>query len=660
MAHRTKRLLFIAFLVILAGALVRSPACPAPRSQPLQTEDWRTDYALILTNHREMSSVNRARDYAVSKGARIAILAPPNLMLGQIPRGVERELIGRHGIEAVIRDRADSPVIRRLDENRHPLVSFFNSIQATSATAERLPQLTVMPLVNDALERPRLDSRLYQNESDGRDVAAPPGEAPPAISQSMTGTVAVALFFVESDGTIDRDSYSWNATDEQETFNRALSGLSFWSSEAAKYGVSLTFTLFHYPSTDPVNRQGYEPVIHPQSQDYLWIEKIMANSGFLTGNRFDRVTAFNASLRLKAGTDSAYSVFVAYNPPPAPSSFADGYSAYAYLGGPYIQMLFINNGWGKEAFGICLRHEMGHIFWACDEYYQPGYGGCTSCGPCNPSGPRPTALNGNCESCNAAGVPCIMRYSSPSVCPYTAQQVGWPPEPLVASPPDGLLSIGKQGGPFSPASAEYTLENRGSLPLDWTASKAQPWLTVFPGGGTLTPGARATVTLSISEAAATLPAGLHEDLVTIDDNRGGGSPLTRSVKLDISPSDGPDGGEATPGPTGSSGGGGGGCFIATVAFGSDRAPQVMAFRIFRDRYLLASPLGRRLVAAYYRHSPALAGFNGLHPAARFGCRQALRPLAYAIGHPQVTKAGAGLVVLIVVVVSCRSVRRNPV
>ncbi|MFH7327182.1 trypsin-like serine peptidase, partial [Desulfurivibrio sp. C05AmB] len=76
-------------------------------------------------------------------------------------------------------------------------------------------------------------------------------------------------------------------------------------------------------------------------------------------------------------------------------------------------------------------------------------------------------------------------------------------------------------------------------------------------------------------------------------------------------------------------GGGGGCFIATAAYGSAEAPQVLLLRQVRDQILLRSQLGRRLVAFYYRHSPALAQWLVRHPEARVLVRTALVPVVAA-------------------------------
>ena len=49
-----------------------------------------------------------------------------------------------------------------------------------------------------------------------------------------------------------------------------------------------------------------------------------------------------------------------------------------------------------------------------------------------------------------------------------------------------------------------------------------------------------------------------------------------------------------------------GCFIATAAYGSAFAPEVVVFRCFRDEILLTSTLGSLFVDVYYLVSPPLA------------------------------------------------------
>jgi hypothetical protein len=77
------------------------------------------------------------------------------------------------------------------------------------------------------------------------------------------------------------------------------------------------------------------------------------------------------------------------------------------------------------------------------------------------------------------------------------------------------------------------------------------------------------------------------------------------------------------------GGGGGGCFIATAAYGSPDAGDVLIFRQFRDKHLLTNPAGRLFVRAYYRFSPPMADFIARHESLRTAVRYGLSPLASA-------------------------------
>ena len=90
-----------------------------------------------------------------------------------------------------------------------------------------------------------------------------------------------------------------------------------------------------------------------------------------------------------------------------------------------------------------------------------------------------------------------------------------------------------------------------------------------------------------------------------------------------------------------------GCFIATAAYGSPLAEQVVTLRRFRDGTLMRWTAGREFVRLYYRHSPPLADYIRERDALRATVRWGLWPLVFAIKHPGLAVASALAMLLLV-------------
>ena len=107
------------------------------------------------------------------------------------------------------------------------------------------------------------------------------------------------------------------------------------------------------------------------------------------------------------------------------------------------------------------------------------------------------------------------------------------PGSLLVTPADTLTASGMAGGPLSPASIIYTLQNVGGSSIDWRASSMQSWVGFSSTTGSLSPGASIAITVLIDSSASTLAAGAYSDTVSFENLTNGGGNASRSVNLAI-------------------------------------------------------------------------------------------------------------------------------
>jgi hypothetical protein len=115
----------------------------------------------------------------------------------------------------------------------------------------------------------------------------------------------------------------------------------------------------------------------------------------------------------------------------------------------------------------------------------------------------------------------------------TVTQAGAPEGSLSVSPAAGFASAGPAGGPFTPSSQDYALQNVGTTSIDWSAAKVEAWTALSAASGTLAPGATTTVTVAVNAEAETLTAGVYDDTVTFTNTTNGDGNTSRDVTLTV-------------------------------------------------------------------------------------------------------------------------------
>ncbi|MDZ4779367.1 MAG: hypothetical protein SGJ19_03840 [Planctomycetia bacterium] len=239
------------------------------------------------------------------------------------------------------------------------------------------------------------------------------------------GTFALNVVFVESNGAIDPNQEDWSGQQLDLVREQIDLAVDFWEGQTAGYhpNARLKFTVDYANDGVPLETR-YEPITRPGTLSSAKTWSNDALSGLLyEGFPVHDADTLNEIGRLEHGANWATTVFVVNDAVDDDNRFTNGQFAFASIGGPSIVMTYGNDGWGIERFHRVLAHELGHTFFALDEYEESRVRNTVYSGYLN-------GVNGNAER-NGSGqiIPApqphaLMLDNSLAMSQFTKVQVG--------------------------------------------------------------------------------------------------------------------------------------------------------------------------------------------------------------------------------------------
>lgn len=358
------------------------------------------DQALLILNSNDFADTEATITAIHKIGGHAMHVFPPTAVIASIPPEIENQVRAIPNVAALYRETV--PMIAGAGLAEETGIKAWNYLNLPEpASTESKGQ----PLSGDVFIAPKGADPMTLGVS-----PAAPGYYDTSLF--LIGKVAFGIIMPESNG----GSENWSTSRQDTVVNEIVAGMNWWTSK----GGGAARVTFYYDVQRSIPTQ-YEPItMNGWTDENLWVSDIFLNMGYSSGDNYARARAYINSIRNTYHTDWCLAAIVVDSLVDGDGTFKSGYFAYAYLNGPYIIMTYDNDGYGISSMDTVVRHEVGHVFGAGDEYCAPGYACCDFgyYGYLN-------IYNGNCEDNNPNSVPCVMKSNSNSICTYTHSQLGW-------------------------------------------------------------------------------------------------------------------------------------------------------------------------------------------------------------------------------------------
>ena len=220
---------------------------------------------------------------------------------------------------------------------------------------------------------------LQQLETRNLLTAAPLGATPLDTGEFLLGRVAVTPVLFESNGQTDPQTQNWSTTEIRATIDKITEGVNWWSDtlDQLQTAHSLEFVIdgsFSIDTNDVIRtvETPYEPIDRPSNFFSTYVADFLNDQGYGdAGTVENAIRLFNHDQRERFDADWAFTIFIVDSSNDPDGQFAPGGdfgSAFAFAGGQFFVA-------PSTRPASTIAHEMGHIFWARDEY--PGGGSYT-------------------------------------------------------------------------------------------------------------------------------------------------------------------------------------------------------------------------------------------------------------------------------------------
>ncbi|MEE3373394.1 MAG: dockerin type I domain-containing protein [Planctomycetota bacterium] len=229
-------------------------------------------------------------------------------------------------------------------------------------------------------------------------LTVPHGAMPQDLAEYLLGSTVVTPVFFESDGSLDDSTEDWTPSLIEETKAKIQNALDWWSDTFQRYQVCDSLELsgsacqalsnseidslaneharheidfvVNWTHADNPFSTAFEP-INRISDDYIyWGTQFLQEVGY-SGSTLgfgEDLVDFNHQQRLAAGTDWAFTLFVANSEQDAEDTWAEGGSFTRAFAFPQEKLIVLPSGRPAST----TAHEIGHMYWAFDEYAPAG------------------------------------------------------------------------------------------------------------------------------------------------------------------------------------------------------------------------------------------------------------------------------------------------